>query len=69
MVTIETPKTFAKKMADIANMLEHGEDFAGRFIDQEDTHIMADKLMCELLRELGYGEGVGIFEKIPKWYA
>ena len=69
MVTIETPKTFAKKMADIANILEHGEDFAGRFIDQEDTRIMADKLMCELLRELGYGEGVDIFEKIPKWYA
>lgn len=37
--------------------------------DTEMAHIHADELMCELLRELGYGEGVDIFEKMSKWYS
>lgn len=35
----------------------------------EVAHILADELMCKLLRELGYGEGVDIFEKMDKWYS
>lgn len=37
--------------------------------DPELTHAIMDGLMCKLLRELGYGEGVDIFEKSEKWYA
>lgn len=37
--------------------------------DTEMAHILADELMCKLLRELGYGEGVDIFEKMDKWYS
>lgn len=37
--------------------------------DTEEGHIEADDLMCELLKELGYGEGVDIFEGMPRWYA
>lgn len=44
-----------------------------RRIDRNDNtemaHILADELMCKLLRELGYGEGVDIFEKMDKWYS
>ena len=69
MVTAETSKRFAKEMTNIANMLEKGEGFAGRFIDEEDAHVLADALMCEILRELGYGEGVDIFLNMSKWYA
>ena len=69
MITIETPKTFAREMARLADMLDHREDFSGWYIDEETTHIMVDELMCDILRELGYGEGVDIFEKMPKWYA
>lgn len=69
MVTAETPKIFARKMAMIAQMYDNGEDQARRFIDEEEAHRMADKLMCDILIELGYGEGVDIFKKIPKWYA
>jgi len=36
--------------------------------DPECTHSNMDKLICNLLRELGYGEGVDIFEKAEKWY-
>ena len=35
----------------------------------EDGHIDADSLMCDLLKELGYSEGVEIFENMNKWYA
>ena len=37
--------------------------------DTEMAHILADELMCKLLRELGYGEGVDIFEQMDKWYS
>ena len=35
----------------------------------EMAHIYADELICKLLRELGYGEGVDIFEQMDKWYS
>ena len=35
----------------------------------EDRHVAADRLMCEVLKELGYGDGVAIFESMGKWYA
>ena len=69
MVTINTPKRFAQEMGEIARMYDAGEDFAGRFIGEEEAHILADELMCKILSELGYGEGVDIFLKMPKWYA
>ena len=37
--------------------------------DKEQLHICMDDLMCNLLRELGYSEGIAIFENTPKWYA
>lgn len=39
------------------------------YCDKEYSHVDMDELMCKLLRELGYGEGVDIFEKAEKWYA
>ena len=36
---------------------------------EETAHIVMDNVMCDLLRELGYGEGVDVFEDTPKWYA
>ena len=51
-----TPEEFADKMRALAKGAEGG-------------HVDADHLMCELLRALGYGVGIDIFEKTPKWYA
>lgn len=50
------------------------EQFANRMreavtSDEESQHSVADGLMTSLLRELGYGEGVDVFEKMDKWYA
>ena len=43
--------------------------FAFKSGDTEADHGKADDLMCKLLTELGYGEGVKIFESMKKWYA
>lgn len=37
--------------------------------DTEGAHSQADELMRRLLRELGYGEAVKVFEDSDKWYA
>lgn len=58
-----TPEEFKNKMQKISD--QQGEVH----VDIEITHAEADDLMCELLRELGYGEGVDVFEDMPKWYA
>lgn len=34
----------------------------------EDAHIKADELMCKILIELGYEEGVDLFKKMEKYY-
>jgi hypothetical protein len=53
-----TPEQFKRQM----EKLNTGGDI-------EAEHSLADRLMCEVLRELGYGDGVELFEKMEKWYA
>jgi hypothetical protein len=37
--------------------------------DLEAEHYEADKVLCELLTSLGYGDVVQVWEQIDKWYA
>lgn len=55
-----TPEEFSKKMQEIKDQLED---------DEEVVHVKMDCLMCTVLEELGYGEGINIFEQTSKWYA
>ncbi|MCR8982653.1 hypothetical protein P4V86_19365 [Brevibacillus laterosporus] len=55
-----TPDEFEKRMKEI---------FPKGSYDEEIAHQKADELMCDLLRSLGYGSGVEVFEKASKWYA
>jgi hypothetical protein len=55
-----TPEEFANKMRDIIVEWEGDEEYC---------HSAMDCCMCDLLRELGYGEGIDIFNHQPKWYA
>ena len=59
MSAIITPEEFAAQMRDI---FTDGGD-----LDVE--HCDADDLLCKVLRSLGYGAGVDIFERADKWYA
>ena len=52
------------------------EEFKNRMIslssneyNEEDEHIDADNLMCDILKEFGYEEGVNVFYKMDKWYS
>lgn len=37
--------------------------------DEEVSHTMADKLLCDILKELGFEELVNEFNKLDKCYA
>lgn len=58
-----TPEEFAQRMKDTY------EHFWVEKEDEELVHGAMDDLMCNLLRQLGYSEGIDIFENTPKWYA
>lgn len=45
------------------------ESIVSSCTDVEVMHKEADRLMCEVLTSLGYGDGVRIFYNMPKWYA
>ena len=53
-----TPAEFRKQM-----------DWLAQPGDPESSHGMMDDLMCKVLTEHGYGEGVEIFNAADKWYA
>lgn len=54
---IPTPEEFATMMRNQMNG------------DLENSHSAMDDLMVELLRHLGYGEAMDVFEQQEKWYA
>jgi hypothetical protein len=56
-----TPDEFATEMK---ILFPDDEDY-----DVEGSHSTADDIMCDILIELGYTEGVEIFKKARKWYA
>lgn len=37
--------------------------------DPEEAHVIADKILCRFLRDLGCDELVKAWEKVPKFYA
>lgn len=55
-----TPEEFKEKMLEI---------YKEKSGDEEVAHAMMDDLMADLLTELGYGEGIEIFNKQEKWYS
>lgn len=60
---VMTPEEFKEKILAIK------EEFYDRECDEEAWHRRADDVICELLRDLGYGEGINVFDATPKWYA
>ena len=50
--------------------LAFNEDMLGIAEDEDPTtrHLQGDMLMCQVLTQLGYGDGVEVFEKMCKWY-
>lgn len=55
-----TPEQFTREM------LKLYKDYID---DEECCHIEMDHLICGLLTDLGYGDGIYIFDQTHKWYA
>jgi hypothetical protein len=53
-----TPAEFYARMQNIADTIS----------DPEGAHRLADDLLCDVLMQLGYGDGVAVFEDMDKWY-
>ena len=60
-----TPEDFKHKMLDIYPR----PDVDGGPYSTEMAHVVADELMCKVLKGLGYGEGVDAYRKADKWHA
>jgi len=56
-----SPEDFEKAMVAQLSPLPDG--------DPEAAHKEMDKLMCIVLRQLGYENGVEVFERQDKWYS
>ena len=52
-----TPEEFERRMKEIAK--ERNAD---------DRHYKADCLMTDLLKELGYGDGIKVYDEFDKYY-
>ena len=55
-----TPEKFKLEMNELATSSS---------LDEEGRHRRMDALMCEVLRSIGYDDGIDIFEATSKWYA
>lgn len=55
---IMTPEEFKNRMCELSK----NDDVVYR-------HMGMDRLICEVLTSLGYGEGVNIFNSTYMWYA
>ena len=67
-----TPEEFAQKMQEITDAEEKVVSAIGiafMYHNTEYAHKIADNLMGTLLKSLGYGDGIEIFEEMEKWYA
>lgn len=64
-----TRKEFRDKMLEFSSIKMWPNDPNSKLIDCEVAHHEADKLIIELLFQLGYGEGAIIFEQMEKWYS
>lgn len=59
MTDVTTPEQFKAEMEEIVQKTDG---------DPHDVHVVMDATLCRVLTELGYGDGVAIFEKQDKWY-
>ena len=57
-----TPEEFRERMKELSDKAEDPGQRMG-------AHEEADDLMCDILEEFGYGEGVAIFKEMYIWYS
>ena len=64
-----TPKEFETHMQKISkNVMELDDQNPDMPAMIEKAHVQADELMCQILTDLGYEEGIDLFKKMEKYY-
>lgn len=64
-----TPKEFKTHMQKISkNVMELDDQNPDMPSMVETAHVQADELMCQILTDLGYGDGIDLFKKMNKYY-
>lgn len=64
-----TPKEFETHMQKISkNVMELDDQSPDMPSMIEKAHVQADELMCQILTDLGYEEGIDLFKKMEKYY-
>lgn len=76
MKKIMSKEEFYEKMLEISEKVEASkdiDDYKARTYDQEQAHLDADRLVADLLRSLGYEDGIEIYDEMCNddvfWYA
>ena len=44
-------------------------NFSDHYLGHEEKHINVAALMCDVLRQLGYKDGIEVLENAEKWYS
>lgn len=57
-----------KIQAEFGGDRDRGHSCCNREGDNPESHIAADTMMCKILEDLGYSEGVKIFKETIRWY-
>lgn len=57
------PEEFYLQMVEIKQRCFDEDD------DEEQCHRSMDNLICSVMIELGYSDGIDVFKNTPKWYA
>lgn len=64
---VMAPEEFAKAMKKVSDNLN--DPTGDTYYDEADAHREMDGIMADLLRQLGYKEGIDIFKNTNKWYS
>lgn len=70
-MTPEEALAKAKQIVGKTREVEHhdGSIFLSIEGDTEGAHVMLDELLCEVLKQHGYGELVDFYQKLELWYS
>lgn len=61
-----SPEEFKVRMEQI---VAHDWASGSEYQSPDVVHSNADDLLCELLRSLGYGDGIAVYESLARYFA
>ena len=68
-----TPVEFAESLQALVDereekLQQQQATYSKAYVPIEDWHSAADEILCKMLVELGFEEGVAVYRSMDKWY-